>query len=1659
MIRTCLFLLFLFAAQGSIAQYIHLTDSTGVFGERVMEKMARTNNSSAAKIGQDFAALWESGLSNAQKTKIIEIALDMQSRDLKEIPYFRDFFASITGAAQLANLSGSKMDNMLEMLWQALQQNTSATFARDLAGLRIFFEYEALHVSRYNRLYALNTDYDFRFAEKNMAAELPGLPPAVQEEEPNEESEEAGWGNDWGNTDSGWGDAADAWEGESGKSDQDAWGDDWANEATTDDETTTEDVLAFTMAAEPMVALPEESGAIIDFKRADLVIVTQYDSTQIGGTKGTYLLDRHTFIGDGGKFDWSSAGLDANITYAELDQYSFNVRLPYLKAEKTKLTYKGLVANSVEGLFEFKSKKRSSPEDASYPRFVSYENNVRLEGLSNKNLTYVGGFALQGQRRLGVAHYGGLSKLSFAEQGERKFVTKARRYYFQDSLVSAPEASIAVYHGRDSITHPSVKFRYYSDQNRMSAIKEENGYEVRAWNSSYFNMTIDADIVDWGMDADSLNISIMNARQLLPALFRSNEYYNEEEIGELNGVYNFNPLMMVYNYGSRKAKKRDFYESEMVADVGANPKAVKAAMLQLHYQDFIDYDESSGKIYLKDKALHYVQSKNNRKDFDNLLIPSLATNQPNATLNLETNEMKVRGIDKFFISEILDVYIFPTENSIKLQKNRDFVFDGQLYAGNFEFVGRNFTFQYDSFLVDMANIDSIRFYIDDEQGQYQKRQVDNKLVSFDISQNESMDLVGGQSTSGTLYINRPENKSGHKIFPQFPIFNADRGAVVYFDNDDILDKAYSKSVYFIVPPFGIDSLSSSDPATIGFEGTFVAGGIFPDFKETLQIMPDNSLGFNHTIPPSGYKLYKGEAQLFEKITLDKNGLVGHGTMQYLTSESQSDNYVFYQDSVLAEGTNFRVNKGILNGTSYPDIAVDSYEMTWRPYQDEMYVSNTLDTFNLYSNTAALDGTINYSSKGVYGKGLMFTRGFESESEDFTFEESNLLARNSRFEMKSNNPEKPLMSGEDIRLEFDLAQDIAEISPEIEGMAAINYPFAQIKTSISKATWNLGERKVYMTKPEDVPLESSYFYTTREELDSLAFNAASAVYDLESSQLQVNGIPYITVADAYITPENNEVLILENAQIGTLSNTTIVLDTLNEYHRLVNGTIDILSRTRFTGSATYEYVNIMEDTFNIVLGEFELWEDPEVRNDLQQTISRGKVAPEDLFEISGGMYYKGDMTMYARHRALELDGYVKLDLQSRADYDTWIKYHNADEQTTDVMFDFNSAVTESGNSLNAGIHYESLNNSMYTAFAEDKKLDADDDFFRADGILFFDADKRRYVIGDTAKINGSKLDGKIFAYDDASGDIEFEGPVQFLIPNEHFQLTASGSGTGNVNQINYKLDALLKFDIDMPDQALTDMGNDVFEVVENFGAAEAEPDQDAFLYRVAEIIGDRAAMEYDKRNLEEYTPIANFTSKMIGSLVFSRANLQWSPEYNSWYSTEPLGLSHILRKDINATLDGFLEIRKAENGDKVSLFLQASPASWYYLLFDENKLITYSTNDAYNNTILDKSKIDKAGFGEYVFVLGDRQDAMNFINRFRLEYLGIKEPYVMETIPVETSPLEQLIQQPTEDQGEQAIPEELQQILEDDKQPTDDATPAEQQQTPPPQPKKNDLEGF
>ncbi|MBW3545817.1 MAG: hypothetical protein KY428_09525 [Bacteroidetes bacterium] len=771
----------------------------------------------------------------------------------------------------------------------------------------------------------------------------------------------------------------------------------------------------------------------------------------------------------------------------------------------------------------------------------------------------------------------------------------------------------------------------------------------------------------------------------------------------------------------------------------------------------------------------------------------------------------------------------------------------------------------------------------------------------------------------------------------------------------------------------------------------------PDFEETLVVLPDNSLGFTHLVPKEGYQLYGGSAVLYDTLVLDQKGFRGKGYIKYLTTTLHSRDFYLYEDSVKADGYKMAMVQGAVGSGNYPKADVDNYKMRWYPSKDSLMVHNDpKKSFELFDKVVQLNGNLLIRQKGLFGAGKVITQGAEMTSEAYDFNQRDFLAQHADFKINSSNLQKPILAAKDVHIAYNLDKGTATVSPEVEGVAALEFPFAQYRTSIPQATWNFDKKTVVMSKPEDVDISSSYFYTTRKELDSLAFNAENAVYDIQALKLTVSGIPYIRVADAKITPDAGKVEILENARLQELANATVVMDTLNEYHHLINGNIKVESRNKFMGKATYRLVTSTADTFNIQFNSFKL-EEVELgrRNKGLRTVSSGQVREEEQMMISPGMIYRGRVTMFAHKPALELDGAVKLNLKNIPNYNTWIKYKSTGEQK-EIAFDFNQSVTEDDKPLMAGIHYDNRTNELYPSFITQKRSPEDQDLFVPAGILSYNAQNNEYRIEEMSKKSGKSYVGRIFAYNEGSGDVRFEGPLNFM-PNykNSLEIKAAGLGKGSFQRVEFDMNTLMVIDYRLPVQAEEAMGQHMEEVVQRTGIAQAHTERSRFIYKLAELVGESAVKSWEDKTLMTYTPVFKMSSSLEKNLVITDLNLKWSEEKKAWYSQGKIGLSNVGTTDVNALVDGFVEIRKSSGlGNQVNnimnVFLQLAPGVWYYLNFEGNTLSTFSSHEEYNTAIRTKAKRGKAG--EYSVLESDIAETKMFVSRFRKDYFDIDTPY-------------------------------------------------------------------
>jgi hypothetical protein len=1553
------------------------TNGTSVaisFADSVRIVLENTRNVDATVIGSGFTSAWTALGLDQQQTIQKQVYL-MRKKGYQIKPHFINYFGALVNAVNVEHADGSKITSYLTVTGQVLENQPVVKANAFLATARSFFENHAIHYEKSFRLYARDDSYSFDYIAPPPQASL-------------------------------------------------SWDDTTATESQseiTETVTETESTEVVSLDDQPLVSDTEEvmpawmtpppppyiEGPVIKFDKVSLNFVTRYDSVFLKNSSGTFSLTENIFVGEGGSFDWTAAGLPADSVYCEFTTYNFKTTKSTFKADLVKLNYTGKTPGLIPGTFEFASEARKDSALSHYPKFVSYQSDLKITGLADENVTYTGGFSLLGDKITSGSVSGEDASIEIYHEGSKRIMARSNSFIFGDSTITTDRAHVKILDGNDSLVHRAIQMRYYfgADSTQRLMLRKQKGEMKNApYASSFYNIDFAADVIRWDLYSDSLNILTDGGRNTVPVVVESVDYYDEEDYRLLKGVgFDFHPLALVANYCLKK-RVREFYSGDLAQFSKKDPQHIKQAMQFLAQKGMIVYNNRTDLVQVKKKAVDLYKAYKGELDYDNVKIHSIIDSLPNATINFKEKYMTVRGVEEFNVSDSLNVRIKPDSAIITLLQNRDMKFDGTITAGNFEISGKGFTLKYDSFFIDLKRIDSINFYVTEKnaKGQEIRRKINNSMVGADSAAAATGGLVDASKTSGTLFISKANNKSGKKKIPNYPRLDASAGGVIYFDREEVLGGVYDRSMFFVVPPFKLDSLNDADPASINFQGTFASSGMFPNFKEKLHTQPDKSLGFDHAIPKGGYQLYKGDGKMNGVLTMDNRGLRGVGHINYLAATIHSPDFVFYPDSVIARGNSAKIEEKQFGNILFPQASLSDFDMKWYPKEDKMKLKNLKYPFNFYDSTAQMQGTITISKSGVSGAGKLETRGTELISRDMNFTGQDFSARHARFKVNTTDPQKPLFSGNDIRLKFNLKENYADISPEIEGVAAINFPFAQFKTSIPKARWDLDEQKITMSKDANVPIENSYFYTTRKDLDSLSFNAERAEYDLKKQELKVSGIPYIIVADAKITPENNEVLILENAKIGTLKNTTIVLDTLDGFHRLTEGVVDIVSRKEFSGYATYQYVNLLNDTFAIKMTDFHLepieTQEKERRRSQRnesiatmQTVATGAVSDHDSLVLGAGLYYKGDMIMYATRPALQLAGYVRLDVRNLGNTASWLKYSQSGEET-DVYLDFDNAVTEEGKKPSAGLHFTSNTNELYATFVSDKKSEEDDDFFRPSGTLFYDKEVNEYRIEDREKAAGNKLSGKVFTYNDEKRSIKFEGPVKFFTGNKSFSVTATALGTGLIQTNEYRMNTFVMIDSDIPPDAFAIMAKNLQDVIKNEGAAEGLGDQTELLYKIADIVGERTVKDFEQRSQQGYVSLSTLPP-LIKPLVFADVNMKWHPKQKAFFSEGNLGLSHILKMDVNGGFEGFMESKRNEDGLPVfHVFIKASPESWYYFGFEDNRLLVHSSNDEFNNIIGKKTNAGKAKVGEVAFLPATEEETLAFINRFRKEYYGIDVPY-------------------------------------------------------------------
>ena len=1314
-----------------------------------------------------------------------------------------------------------------------------------------------------------------------------------------------------------------------------------------------------------------DTNFLIRYKHLSLVCASRRDSSVIIKTKGVYNYDQKTWTGEEGTVQWTRFGEEYEDTiYADLQKYNILLINAYYTVDSAVLHYDRFFKHPVLGQFSEKVMSSSPNTKTSYPRFESYLKDFELRNIY-PGITYHGGFYINGLKLFGIGGEESDAYVSLYYNNEVIGRAEAEIFRLGDEKLESNKTEIVFYFEGDSLYHPNLRMRYMVKNKQLELFSTEEGVNMIPFFDSYHELDIYAPALFWNLDSVNLYFKrIKGVHSQDVATFVSSNYFSERDFYEIQGMDELNPMYVIQNY-LKSYNDRVIKLNALAAFMKKSPEQVSAMLIELSNNGFLVYNSREETAIVKDRFLDFLNAKSGRSDYDVIKLESKVAGKPNASINLRSLSLDVFGVPEVSISDSQEVYIYPYNNTISFRKNRDFTFDGQVHMGLFDFYTRDNLFVYDTFMIRLNYIDSLVF----------------KVLSTDsLERIDSVIKVKNiiADLNGKIYIDMPFNKSGIKNFEQYPIFVSDEESYVYFNDTDIQDSTlYPENFYFKIEPFIFDSLSTFSTDGISFPGTLTSSGIFPPITESMVVMEDYSLGFDHITPDDGYPIYGGKGTFTSKIHLSNKGFYGDGTLRYLTSGSASDHYIFYPDSLLAVANNFNVLESPQE-FNFPYAHSDSVDIRWLTDTNVMFVVDVIDTFNIYPD-ARLLGSLRLSPDNMRGGGSFFFDKSEIQSKDFNFMYTELTADSADFFLRKDVDTLVFKSnGYFARIDFEQQKGWFDNLTE---NAFVEFPYNKYISNLDEVEWEMSEDKIMLRSDLennykaldtlndvqliDYHLSGPEFISIESSPDSvIRFFAGQATYDLNSFTIDVENVKLIKAGDAAIFPSEGYVKLLRDGGIYTLFNATIIADTLNKYHRIYDAEVDIYSRHWYYANGYIDYVDRNKTAQPVYLMRLEM--SPE-----GQTTGFGELEPTDIFFLSPEYFFTGSIGINANQEFLRFTGGYRINEDCVGQEDKWVsfdKYLNPDQ----ISFDINENSRDMNNKrVRFGLAYSSDIHKYYPLVLESTLKPSDDVLIESRGQIDFDTATNSYRVGSA--VFGANNDEQSFV--SLSIDrcvISGDGILDPGVDLNMVRMIAAGEFKHLVIPDSTYLHTALLLDFHFDKQAL-EMITDSLRIVNSYRNLSGEGQYPTFLKKV---IGTEKSQEIINE-ISLYGRMQKIPKELEHTFILSDVKFKWDTESRSFIAKGPIGIGYIAGVPVNKYVDGYIQIQKSRASSGLNMYFKLNNDQWYFFSYKRGIMQVMSSDNRFNDYISgikpDKRTLNPGSDENYYeYVISTRRKIVDFL---------------------------------------------------------------------------------
>ncbi|MBR3491267.1 MAG: hypothetical protein IKH44_03065 [Bacteroidales bacterium] len=1288
-----------------------------------------------------------------------------------------------------------------------------------------------------------------------------------------------------------------------------------------------------------------------------LVLASQKDESVLKDTKGVYYQEDNRLEGIGGRADWSRFGVPPEKVFVTLpDFYVLDLNRSEYAIDSVVFHERQHFDQDILCRFEDKVLVNAPNEKTMFPRVRSYRSDYEITDLM-RNIDFEGGIGMMGNQ---VDVFGGVNNKAvfhFRQGGREVIRMEAPRFVMSmDEQLVSDHVAMRLYlidsvgTEMDSLYHNDLGLHYDNKTRKLMVYRSEKDFGDGPFHDYFHGLDIFLEAMYWDIDDNQVDFRRMEGvNPMSEGDVVSVNYFRHDDFKRLQGLDGAHPMIRIEKFlkGFDNVDRQvRFAVGDLATYLGYPIEQVISLMLKLQAEGYVEYESDTKWATALPRFFDVLDSYREVIDYDVIKLHTLTKNrQPNVRLDLYTNDLLVYGItsqiDGFegsaiSLSDRKRVVIVPDFGRVVFKKKQNFEFSGGILAGMFEFFTKDSQFNYQDFTIKMNKIDSLRFYA----------RYDNHVIPVDGTL---------EKLQGRLEIDHGDNKSSRYETPEYPIFHSEAEGFKFYRkiNGGVFNPGSVDSVmtaddlegkfYYSLYPFVVDSLNDLSMKKVRFEGELVSGGIMPDIVQPLVVMDDYSLGFVHQIgenETASYPVYGDLGRYHNKVFLSSSGFFGEGTLDYQTAVFNSDQFVFYLDSVTAITNQFNMVPRE-DGTGFPVASADALRLKWDILKPELTTETIGKPICMYGDTYFSGKTIltpdGYAADGKLRFGLT-----EFDSDHFALDARTFVADSANFLLYSADTANIAFTATNYRANVDF--DAQKVQYDyLNQNSNLDFPMNQYICSLKEAEWDMATNSLHLHNP----VESFGDYasaTTREELlaihnnaskfislvpeqDSLQFYSMSADYDMTNYVIHAHDVKIIRVADAAVFPYMHDIDINADSKLEPV-NGDLLADTLNGFHLYKNAVVNIHSRNYYNAQGVWDYVNAEGSSTPIQM-------DTIVPLD-GITHGYAHIADTSEFKLNTQFGFQGRLTLKATDEFGYYDGHFAL---LAFEEPVIVKVPDPAEEPTDttnmeehlILDDFNPTtgleermqdsiaalnhwfvssttidpasiripvdvdrIREEDSRMTNGLYYElAIDGGYFGSFLTPKEGRKElDNTAPANGTLWFDADSLRFVVTDETQYDSYvDLNSRGVVSGEGSFDLGLDTPLaKFVVHGKYTQYPNDSLTLEGLNVFNVPV-----FD----DKALEAMA----EVFANIDGASIDLTETQYLHYYRSENDEEKTEERQKAIELEGYPQMESSDFYANTIVIPDLKMVWNEKLHAFVSVGKIGLGNFGNHIVNKYVDG------------------------------------------------------------------------------------------------------------------------------------------------------------